>query len=76
MSGPKPKVLFVDDEESILKAFKLNLGRKYSVFIAESGSEGLRIIEEDGPFESLPLPFQLHQSCKVFAIYRRAVLHM
>ncbi|MDG1132046.1 MAG: response regulator [Opitutales bacterium] len=59
MSGPKPKVLFVDDEEAILKAFKLNLGRKYSVFIAESGSEGLRIIEEDGPFKVIVSDFSM-----------------
>ena len=59
MPRPKPKVLFVDDEESILKAFKLNLGRKYSVFIAESGSEGLRIIEEDGPFEVIVSDFSM-----------------
>jgi len=48
MPGPKPKVLFVDDEEAILKAFKLNLGRKYSVFIAESGNEGLRVLKKRG----------------------------
>ena len=59
MSGPKPKVLFVDDEEAILKAFKLNLGRKYSVFIAESGSEGLRVIEEKGPFEVIVSDFSM-----------------
>ena len=59
MPGSKPKVLFVDDEESILKAFKLNLGRKYSVFIAESGNEGLRIIEEDGPFEVIVSDFSM-----------------
>ena len=59
MSRPIPKVLFVDDEKAILKAFKLNLGRKYSVFIAESGSEGLRIIEEDGPFEVIVSDFSM-----------------
>ena len=59
MSGPKPKVLFVDDEEAILKAFKLNLGRKYSVFIAESGNEGLRVLEEEGPFEVIVSDFSM-----------------
>ena len=59
MPGPKPKVLFVDDEEAILKAFKLNLGRKYSVFIAESGNEGLRVIEEEGPFEVIVSDFSM-----------------
>ena len=51
MNATKAKILFVDDEPSILKGFKLNLGRKYEVFVAESGGEGLRILEEDGPFE-------------------------
>ncbi len=59
MPGPKPKVLFVDDEEAILKAFKLNLGRKYSVFIAESGNEGLRVLEEEGPFEVIVSDFSM-----------------
>ena len=59
MPRPKPKVLFVDDEEAILKAFKLNLGRKYSVFIAESGNEGLRVLEEEGPFEVIVSDFSM-----------------
>jgi DNA-binding NtrC family response regulator len=54
MDTTKPKVLFVDDEVSILKGFKLNLGRKYEVFTADSGSEGLRILEEEGPIRDAP----------------------
>ena len=59
MSSTKPKVLFVDDESSILKGFQLNLGRKYDVFTAESGGEGLRILEEDGPFEVIVSDFAM-----------------
>jgi len=59
MSTSNPKVLFVDDEPSILRGFKLNLGRKYDVFTAESGSEGLRILEEDGPFEVIVSDFAM-----------------
>jgi response regulator RpfG family c-di-GMP phosphodiesterase len=59
MSSTKPKVLFVDDELSILKGFQLNLGRKYDVFTAESGGEGLRILEEDGPFEVIVSDFAM-----------------
>ena len=59
MSATKAKILFVDDEPSILKGFKLNLGRKYEVFVAESGGEGLRILEEDGPFEVIVSDFSM-----------------
>ena len=59
MPTSKPKVLFVDDEPSILKGFKLNLGRKYDVFTAESGGEGLRVLEEDGPFEVIVSDFAM-----------------
>ena len=59
MPTTKPKVLFVDDEPSILRGFKLNLGRKYEVFTAESGGEGLRILEEEGPFEVIVSDFAM-----------------
>ena len=55
----KPKVLFVDDEPAILKGFKLNLGRKYHIFVAESGGDGLRILEEEGPFEVIVSDFSM-----------------
>ena len=59
MNTTKPKVLFVDDEEAILKGFKLNLGRKYDVFVADSGSEGLRILEEEGPIQVIVSDFAM-----------------
>lgn len=59
MNTPLPKVLFVDDELSILKGFKLNLGRKYDVHVAESGSEGLRILEEEGSFQVIVSDFSM-----------------
>lgn len=39
-------ILFVDDEENNLISFKANFRIKYNVFIANSGDEGLRILEE------------------------------
>ncbi len=45
-----PKVLFVDDEESILKAIKLNLGRTFEVSLANGPLEALQVLEESGPF--------------------------
>ena len=41
----KCKVLCVDDDESILKAFKLTLGRDYEVFTALNGVEGLEVFK-------------------------------
>jgi CheY-like chemotaxis protein len=59
MTPTKPRVLFVDDEPAILKGFKLNLGRKYQVFVAESGRDGLRVLEEDGPFQVIVSDFSM-----------------
>ena len=59
MTPTKPRVLFVDDEPAILKGFKLNLGRKYKVFVAESGRDGLRVLEEDGPFQVIVSDFSM-----------------
>jgi general secretion pathway protein E len=41
------KVLCVDDDESILKAFKLTLGREYEVFTATNGIQGLEVFKEE-----------------------------
>ena len=43
-------VLFVDDEESILKGIKLNLGRTFEVVTANGPHEALEIINEKGHF--------------------------
>ena len=45
------KVLIVDDEESILKGIKLNLGRTFDLTLANSPEEALDIISKDGSFE-------------------------
>ena len=44
------KILFVDDEESILQGFKLTVGRHYEISVASSGKAGLDIYDRDGPF--------------------------
>jgi len=44
-ASDKLKVLCVDDDESILKAFKLTLGREYEVFTALNGAEGLEVFK-------------------------------
>ncbi len=45
------KVLIVDDEESILKGIKLNLGRTFDLTLANSPTEALDIISKDISFE-------------------------
>ena len=44
------KVLIVDDEESILRGIKLNLGRFFSLTLANGPEEALARIQEEGPF--------------------------
>lgn len=45
-----PKVLFVDDEESVLKGIELNLGRKYDITTATSGNDALEFIKKGDRF--------------------------
>ena len=47
----KPKILVVDDEENMLLLLNRVLSKEdYQVIGAGSGSEGLRQIAEDSPF--------------------------
>lgn len=43
----KTSLLYVDDEPINLKLFKLNFDKYFDLHIAESGIEGLQIIEEN-----------------------------
>ena len=44
------RVLFVDDEESILRGIKLNLGRTFAVTVANGPHEAIEIINAQGHF--------------------------
>ena len=44
------RVLFVDDEPSVLEAIKRSLHQKAQVQTASSGAEGLRLLTDTGPF--------------------------
>lgn len=44
------KILFVDDEENILHAYKLALHKQYQLTTATSAATALEMIESDGPF--------------------------
>ena len=45
------KVLVVDDEESILKGIRLNLGRSFDITLANGPHEAFTLFKEKGPFE-------------------------
>jgi CheY-like chemotaxis protein len=59
MPDPKPKILFVDDEESILRGVKLNLGRTYDISTASSGRDALSLLEEEEPFQVIVSDFAM-----------------
>lgn len=42
----KPKVLIVDDEETILRMFKNQFRKDYEIAIANSAEEGLKVLED------------------------------
>ena len=44
------KILCVDDEESILRGFQLNLRNKFEIHLASDGQEGLEVFEREGGF--------------------------
>lgn len=46
----RARVLCVDDEQNVLEGLALHLRRRWHVYLATSGSEGLAIIEREGPF--------------------------
>ncbi len=44
------KILCVDDEEAILKGFRLHLRKGFELFTANCGEEGLEVFENERPF--------------------------
>lgn len=47
MENKKIKVLYIDDEINNLTAFKANFRKLYDVYIAESATEGRKILESE-----------------------------
>lgn len=47
MNEPRIRVLFVDDEENNLKAFKSTFRREMDVLLANSGAEALELLEQE-----------------------------
>ncbi|MBI2813646.1 MAG: response regulator [Opitutae bacterium] len=46
----KPKILFVDDDSSLLAAFQRNYRNRFSFDIALGGEEALRLLQSTGPY--------------------------
>ncbi|TDO24420.1 hybrid sensor histidine kinase/response regulator [Pedobacter duraquae] len=45
MNAPTVRVLYIDDEENNLNAFKASFRRQYEIYTATSAAEGLKILE-------------------------------
>ena len=54
-----PKILLVDDEEFVLSGYKRNLRNQFTVYTANSGKAGLKIIKEKGPFSVVVSDFKM-----------------
>jgi putative nucleotidyltransferase with HDIG domain len=54
-------VLLVDDDVNILHAYKLILRKKFRVLTATSGSEGLALMESEGPFALIISDYKMPQ---------------
>lgn len=50
-SGRTGRILVVDDEMMLLKAYKRSLGRRHDVVLAHGGEEALAILAEDDAFD-------------------------
>lgn len=50
---PKTRVLFVDDDENLLKAARRILHKEIDLTVASSGQQALEVLDKSGPFEVL-----------------------
>ena len=53
------KILFVDDEDTILAGFQLTLGRSFEISVSSSVTEALEVFKEQGPFAAIVSDFQM-----------------
>lgn len=54
-----PRILLVDDEQSILDALRRQLRREFSVETANGGEEGLTVLRQHGPFVVVVSDFRM-----------------
>ena len=55
----KAKILFVDDDESLLASYKRQLRKQYHIETATGGREGLEMIEQNGPYSVIVSDFRM-----------------
>lgn len=55
------RILFVDDEVNVLRGLERILRKQFDVSTASSGEEGLRILDEQGPFAVVVSDFRMPQ---------------
>ena len=53
------KILFVDDEETLLSGLQLTLGRTFEVYVSSSANDALGILKDEGPFAVVVSDFQM-----------------
>lgn len=53
------KILLVDDDINILSAYRRNFRKQFDIITAESGTEGLKIMKEKGPFAVIVSDFRM-----------------
>ncbi|PKM84002.1 MAG: two-component system response regulator [Firmicutes bacterium HGW-Firmicutes-13] len=53
------KILFVDDEQNVLDAYKRQFHSKYKIITAESGADGISALKEQGPFAVIVSDFRM-----------------
>ncbi len=57
--NPKPRILCVDDEQNVLDSFRRLLRKDFDLNTATSGVDGLRLMEQNGPFAVVVSDFKM-----------------
>lgn len=55
----KPRILCVDDEQYVLDSFRRLLRKNFDLNIANSGDDGLKLMEQNGPFAVVVSDFKM-----------------
>jgi ActR/RegA family two-component response regulator/predicted regulator of Ras-like GTPase activity (Roadblock/LC7/MglB family) len=68
-------VLFIDDDLNLLRSFKRALAHDFELVVAGSPEEGLRIMEEQGPFAVIVSDMKMPKMSGVEVLSRARELH-
>lgn len=58
-ANAKPRILCVDDERNVLDSFRRLLRKDFDLNIASSGTDGLSLMEQNGPFAVVVSDFKM-----------------